>query len=103
MANRWGTVDTVADFILGGSEITANSDGNREIKRRLLLGRKVIDQPRQHVKKQRHYFATGLVDSTGLVLISSSGIFIKLYILYLSVRTIRHPALGGQGITVWDL
>ena len=33
------TVETVADFILGGSKITADSDCSREIKRRLLLGR----------------------------------------------------------------
>ena len=36
------TVETVADFILGGSKITADGDCNREIKRRLLLGRKVM-------------------------------------------------------------
>ena len=34
------TVETVADFILGGSKITADDDCNHEIKRRLLLGRK---------------------------------------------------------------
>ena len=43
------------DFILGGSKITADADCSHEIKRRLLLGRN--DQPRQHIKKQRHYFA----------------------------------------------
>ena len=36
------TVETVSDFILGGSKITANSDCSHEIKRRLLLRRKVI-------------------------------------------------------------
>ena len=36
------TVETVADFIFGGSKITANGDCSREIKGRLLLGRKVI-------------------------------------------------------------
>ena len=36
------TVDTVADFIFGGSKITVNGDCTHEIKRRLLLGRKVI-------------------------------------------------------------
>ena len=35
------TVETVADFILGGSKITADDDCSHEIKRRLLLGRKV--------------------------------------------------------------
>ena len=42
MANRWGTVETVRDFILGGSKITADGDFSHEIKRRLLLGRKVM-------------------------------------------------------------
>ena len=36
------TVETVADFILGGSKITADRDCSHEIKRRLLLGRKVM-------------------------------------------------------------
>ena len=36
------TVETVSDFILGGSRITADGDGSHEIKRRLLLGRKVM-------------------------------------------------------------
>ena len=51
------TVATVADFIFGGSKITADGDCSNEIKRHLLLGRKSYDQPRQHIKKQRHYFA----------------------------------------------
>ena len=40
------TVETVTDFILGGSKITADGDCSHEIKRRLLLGRKSYDQPR---------------------------------------------------------
>ena len=42
MANRWQVVEKVADFILGGSKITANGDCNHEMKRLLLLGRKVM-------------------------------------------------------------
>ena len=42
MGNRWGTVETVSDFIFGGSKITADGDCSHEIKRRLLLGRKVM-------------------------------------------------------------
>ena len=37
------TVETVSDFILGGSKITADGDCSHEIKRRLLLGRKVVN------------------------------------------------------------
>ena len=36
------TVETLSDFILGGSKITADGDCSHEIKRRLLLGRKVM-------------------------------------------------------------
>ena len=36
------TVETASDFILGGSKITADGDSSHEIKRRLLLGRKVM-------------------------------------------------------------
>ena len=42
MANRWETVETVADFIFLGSEITADGDYSHEIKRHILLGRKVM-------------------------------------------------------------
>ena len=42
MGNRWETVETVSDFTLGGSKITADGDCSHEIKRRLLLGRKVM-------------------------------------------------------------
>ena len=50
------TVDTMADFIFLGSKITANGDNSHEIKT-LTPCRESYDQPRQHVKKQRHYFA----------------------------------------------
>ena len=49
--------ETMADFIFLGSKITADGDCSHEFKRHLLLGRKAIDKPRQHIKKQRHYFA----------------------------------------------
>ena len=42
MANRWETVETVTDFILGGSKITADGDFCHKIKRHLLLGRKAM-------------------------------------------------------------
>ena len=40
MANRWGTMETVTDFIFLGSKITADGDCSQEIKRCLLFGRK---------------------------------------------------------------
>ena len=42
MANRWGKVETVTDFIFFGSQITADCDCSHEIKRHLLLGRQVM-------------------------------------------------------------
>ena len=51
------TVETVTEFIFGGSKITADGDCSHEIKRHLLFGRKVYDQPKQLIKKQRYYFA----------------------------------------------
>ena len=58
------TVETVTDFIFLGSKITADGDLSHEIKRRLLLGRS-YDQPRQHIKKQKHYFANKGPSSQG--------------------------------------
>ena len=49
--------ETVADFIFLGSKITADDDCSHEIKRYLLLRKKSYDTLRQHIKKQRHYFA----------------------------------------------
>ena len=63
MANTWGTVGAVTDFILGDSKITADGDCSHEIKRRLLL--ESYDQPRQYIKKQRHYFANKGPSSQG--------------------------------------
>ena len=42
MANKWETMETVTDSILGGSKITADGDCSHEIKRRLLLERKAM-------------------------------------------------------------
>ena len=42
MGNKWVTVETVSDFILGGSKITADGDCSHEIKRHLFLRRKVM-------------------------------------------------------------
>ena len=59
------TVETVTDFILGGSKITADGDCSHEIKRHLLPWEKSYDQPRKHIKKQRHYFANKGLSSQG--------------------------------------
>ena len=57
-----GKVETVTDFIFLGSKIMVDSDSSHEMKRHLLLGRKV-DKSRQHIKKQTYYFAIKGLDS----------------------------------------
>ena len=55
------TMETMTDFILGGSKITADDDCDHEIKRRFAPWKRSYDQPRQHIKKQRQNFTnTGL-------------------------------------------
>ena len=58
------TVETVSDFILGGSKITADGDCSYEIKRHLLLGRKVMTNLHS-IFKSRHYFANKGPSSQG--------------------------------------
>ena len=52
----WETVEAVTDFIFLGSKIIADGDCSHEIKRHLLLGKKVMTNI-EHIKKQRRYFA----------------------------------------------
>ena len=58
MEKQW----TVSDFIFWGSKITADVDCNHEIKRRLLLGRKVMTNL-DSILKSRHYFANKSLSS----------------------------------------
>ena len=56
--------ETVSDFILGGSKITADGDCSPEIKRHLLLGRKIMTNL-ESIFKNRHYFANKGPSSQG--------------------------------------
>ena len=58
-------VETVADFIFGGSQITADGDCSHEIKKTLTPWKKSYDQPREHIQKQRHYFVNKGPSSQG--------------------------------------
>ena len=51
------TVETGSDFIFLGSKITAHGDCSHEIKRRFTPWKESYDQPREHIQKQRRYFA----------------------------------------------
>ena len=65
MGNRWGNSGkTVSDFIFGGSKITADGDCSHEIKRCLLLGRKVMTNL-DRILKSRDYFANKGLSSQG--------------------------------------
>ena len=58
------TTETVTVFIFLGSKITADADCSHEIKI-LAPGKKSCDKPRQHIKKQRYYFANKGPSSQG--------------------------------------
>ena len=60
-------VETVSDFIFGGSKITADGDYNHEIKRCLLLGRKVMTNLDSIFKSRDNYFANKGSSSQGYV------------------------------------
>ena len=59
------TVEPVLDFIFLASKIIADGDCSHEIKRCLLLGRKVMTKLRQHIRKQRHHFVNKGPSSQG--------------------------------------
>ena len=59
------TMETVANFILLGSKINADSDCSNEIKKLLTPWKESYDQTRQHIIKQTHYFANKGPSSQG--------------------------------------
>ena len=65
------TAETMADFIFLGSKITADGDCSHEIKM-LTPWKESCEQPRQHIKKQRHYFANKGMPSQSYGFSSSS-------------------------------
>ena len=65
MANRWGNNGNSGRLYLGGSKITADGNFSHEVKRCLLLGRKVVTNLDSILKKHRHYFANKVLSSLG--------------------------------------
>ena len=62
-----GKLETVADFILGGTKITADDDCSHEIKRRLLLGRKVMINLDNILKSREITLSTKVCQIKGMV------------------------------------
>ena len=58
MAKRWGNSGNSNRLYFGGSKIIADGDCSHEIKKTFTPWKKSYDQPKQPIKKQRHYFAT---------------------------------------------
>ena len=65
MANRWGNNGNSERLFFLGSKITADTDCSHKIKKTLAPWKKSYDQPRQHINKQRHYFANKGPSSQG--------------------------------------
>ena len=61
------TVETVAEFILGGSKITADGDGSHKIKRCLLLGRKVMTNLNRILKSRDITLSTKVLQVKAMV------------------------------------
>ena len=59
------TMESVTDFIFLGTKTTADDECSPEIKKTLAPWKESYDQPRQHTKKQRHYFANKGLSSQG--------------------------------------
>ena len=70
--------ETVADFLFLGSKITADGDCSHEIKT-LAPWKKSYDQPRQHIKKQRHYFTNNSLSSRSYGFSSSHVMDVKIW------------------------
>ena len=64
-------LDLVKDFIFLGSKTTADGDCSHEIKKMFAPGNKNYDQPRHHIKKQRHHFSNKSLYSQSYVFSSS--------------------------------
>ena len=86
---------TVADFILGGSKITADGDCSHEIKRHLLLGRKAVTNL-DSILKSRHYFAnkSWFSQSYGF---SSSYVWMESW----TIKKAEHQIIGAFELWCW--
>ena len=100
MGKQWKQWQTLFG---GASKIAADGDCSHEIKRRLLLGRKehrkvIYDQPIQHIKKQRHYFANKDQSSQGYGFSSS-----HVWMWELTIKKAEHWRIDAFELWCWRL
>ena len=101
-------METVADFILGGSKIIVDGDYSHEIKRRLLLGRKIMTNLDSIFKSRDIIFPTKVCLVKAMVFPVRLGIWRKLsteelMLLNCVVGKDSWESLGVQGDPTWDL
>ena len=95
------TVETVSDFTFWGSKITADGDCSHEIKRRLLLGRKVMTNLHS-ILKSRHYFANKGPSSQGYGLSSGMVCPVVMYGCEIwMVKKAEHRRIGAFELWCW--
>ena len=93
------TVESVADFIFLGSKITADGDCSHKIKM-LAPWKKSYNQPRQHIKKQRHYFANKSLPSQSYGFSSS---YVWMWVLsYKESWAPKNWCFCGVGEDSWE-
>ena len=96
MANRWETMETVRDFILRGSKITADGDCSHEIKRSLLLGRKVMTNLDSILKSRDSTLPTKVC----LVKAMVCPVVMHAYENW-TIKKAEHPRIDGFELWCW--
>ena len=90
------TVETVADFILGGSKITADSDCSDEIKRRLFLGRRVMTNLDSILKSR------DITLPTNVCLVKAMAFAIVMYgCESWTIKTVEHRRIDAFELWCW--
>ena len=96
MANNWGKVETVKDFVFLGSKIAADCDCSHEIKRRLLLGRKVMTTLDSILKSR------DITLSTKVRLVKTMVLPVVMYgCESSSIKKAEHPRIDAFELRCW--
>ena len=94
----WEIMEMVTDFIFLGSKITADGDCSHEIKKTLAPWKKSYDRPRQHIKKQRYYFADKGPSSQSYAFYSS-----HVWIESWTIKKAEHQRIDAFELWCWRL